>query len=197
MFLNQSCFSQKKTKATQKDRQCGNTKPVQINRYPAGGPVKIVRPQIEGERYRQMATVTRVQKCTLAYSCSLGFLRCSAFSLQLHASSTHAEKLALGLSFFSRSMLASTFSIMSCGKRMPLYIVLLFMWFLVMPPPSYCLNKSKDTPVSYAVKLFKQISLTCLNTLHNLFKHFVFYQTDRNSETRQCANTNRASNHHR
>lgn len=36
MFLNQSCFSQK-TKATPKDRQCGNTKPVQINRYPAGG----------------------------------------------------------------------------------------------------------------------------------------------------------------
>ncbi|EJA5053003.1 hypothetical protein MU985_003456 [Salmonella enterica] len=26
-----------KTKATPKDRQCGNTKPVQINRYPAGG----------------------------------------------------------------------------------------------------------------------------------------------------------------
>lgn len=74
MYLNQSCFSQK-TKATPKDRQCGNTKPVQINLYPAGGPVKIVQPQIEGERCRQMATVTRVQKCTSGYSCSLGFLR--------------------------------------------------------------------------------------------------------------------------
>ncbi|EAU0144044.1 hypothetical protein AIS09_14285 [Salmonella enterica] len=62
-----------KTKATPKDRQCGNTKPVQINRYPAGGPVKIVQPQIEGERCRQMSTVTRVQKCTLTYSCSLDF----------------------------------------------------------------------------------------------------------------------------
>lgn len=78
MFLNQSCFSQK-TKATPKDRQCGNTKPVQINRYPAGGPVKIVRPQIEGERCRQMSTVARVQKCTLAYSCSLGFRRWRRF----------------------------------------------------------------------------------------------------------------------
>ncbi|EAB2724272.1 hypothetical protein D8N98_18365 [Salmonella enterica] len=62
-----------KTKATPKARQCGNTKPVQINRYPAGGPVKIVQPQIESEQRRQMATVTRVQKCTLAHSCSLGF----------------------------------------------------------------------------------------------------------------------------
>ncbi|ECF5936652.1 hypothetical protein FNI43_17290 [Salmonella enterica subsp. diarizonae] len=34
MYLNQSCFSQK-TKATPKDRQCGNTKPVQDNRKSA------------------------------------------------------------------------------------------------------------------------------------------------------------------
>ncbi len=81
MFLNKSCFSQK-TKATPKDRQCGNTKPGQNSRYQAGGLEKIRRPQTEeaGE-CRQLATVSRVQKCTLAYSCSLGFR--SPFNLKL------------------------------------------------------------------------------------------------------------------
>ncbi|EDS7586518.1 ash family protein [Salmonella enterica subsp. diarizonae] len=73
-------------------------------------------------------------------------------------------------------MLASTFSIMPCGKRIPLYVVLLFIWFFVIPHPIYCLNKSKDTPVNHGVKLFKQISLTCLNTLLNLFKQFEIFK---------------------
>ncbi|EAM8426434.1 hypothetical protein ZN11_20875 [Salmonella enterica] len=74
MFLNQSCLSQK-TKATPKDRQWLRTKPEQFSRYPAGGLVKIIQPQIEGERCCQMVTVTRVQKCALDYSGSLGFRR--------------------------------------------------------------------------------------------------------------------------
>lgn len=74
MFLNQSCLSQK-TKATPKDRQWLHTKPEQFNRSPAGGLVKIIQPQIEGERCCQMATVTRVQKCALDYSGSLVFRR--------------------------------------------------------------------------------------------------------------------------
>lgn len=57
----------------------------------------------------------------------LAFLRCSAFSLRPQASSTHAEKLAPGLSGFSRSTLASISSSSSCGNRMPLYEDLLFL----------------------------------------------------------------------
>lgn len=119
-----------------------------------------------------LALVARTTETVAIYSRSLGFLHCSDFNLRSHASSTHAEKFAPGFSSFSRSMLASTFSIMPCGKRIPLYVVLLFIWFFFIPHPIYCLNKSKDTPVNHGVKLFKQISLTCLNALLNLFKQF-------------------------
>ncbi|EED4924779.1 hypothetical protein WP05_21350 [Salmonella enterica subsp. arizonae] len=64
-----------KTKATPKDRQWHRTKPGQNSRYQAGGLEKIRHPQIEDGECRQLATVGRVQKCTLAYSCSLGFRR--------------------------------------------------------------------------------------------------------------------------
>ncbi len=64
MLLNKSCFSQK-TKATPKDRQWLRTKPRQNSRYQAGGLGKILRPQIEDGECRQLATVGRVQKCTL------------------------------------------------------------------------------------------------------------------------------------
>ncbi|EDX0048011.1 hypothetical protein GT185_000909 [Salmonella enterica] len=100
-----------KTKATPKDRQCGNTKPVQINRYPAGGPVKIVRPQIESEQRRQMATVTRVQKCTLTYSCSLGFLRWRRLISPSIAEMINCDVLSPGSFTFS---IPST---VSCGTR--------------------------------------------------------------------------------
>lgn len=155
MFLNKSCFSQK-TKATPKDRQWLRTKQAQDNRNSATTPAPNACPVAGGD----------------AHSCSLGFRRSSDFNLRSHASSTHEEKLAPGFSSFSRSMLASTFSIMLCGNRIPLYVVLLFIWFFVIPHPIYCLNKSKDTPVNHGVKLFKQISLTCLNTLLSLFKQF-------------------------
>ena len=59
--------------------------------------------------------------CLAGYSASLGFLRCSAFSLRPQASSTHAEKLAPGLSCFSRSTLASISSTNSYGNLIPLY----------------------------------------------------------------------------
>lgn len=58
----------------------------------------------------------------------LGFLRCSDLSLRPQASSTHAEKLALGLSAFSRSKLASISSMSSCGKRIPTREDLLFLF---------------------------------------------------------------------
>lgn len=48
---------------------------------------------------------------------SFGRLRCSLFSLRPQASSTQAEKLALGFTGFSRSTLASISSMSSCGKR--------------------------------------------------------------------------------
>lgn len=64
-----------KTKATPKDRQWLRTKPGQNSRYQAGGLEKIRRPQIESGECRQLATVGKVQKCTLAYSCSFGFRR--------------------------------------------------------------------------------------------------------------------------
>lgn len=63
----------------------------------------------------------------LSYSDSLVFLRCSDLSLRPQASSTHAEKLAPGLSIFSRSTLASISSIISCGKRIPTREDLLFL----------------------------------------------------------------------
>ena len=62
-----------------------------------------------------------------SFASSFAFLRCSAFSLRPQASSTQEEKLALGLSDFSRSTLAPISSIISCGKRMPTREDLLFL----------------------------------------------------------------------
>lgn len=59
---------------------------------------------------------------------SFAFFRCSAFSLRLQASSTHAEKLAAELSALSSSTLASISSIRSCGKRIPTREDLLFLF---------------------------------------------------------------------
>jgi hypothetical protein len=52
--------------------------------------------------------------------------RCSDLSLRPQASSTHAEKFAPGLSAFSRSMLLSISSTISCGNRMCFFADLLF-----------------------------------------------------------------------
>lgn len=65
MLLNKLSLAEK-TKATPKDRQWHRTKPIQNSRYQAGGLGKILRPQIEAGECRQLATVGRTKKCTLA-----------------------------------------------------------------------------------------------------------------------------------
>ncbi len=92
MLLNKFSLAEK-TKATPKDRQWHRTKPGQNSRYQAGGLGKIRRPQIEeaGE-CRQLATVGRVQKCTLPGCQPFGSMP-SLRSFSLHDSFTHALKL--------------------------------------------------------------------------------------------------------
>ncbi|WP_447880539.1 host cell division inhibitor Icd-like protein [Serratia fonticola] len=128
-----------------------------------------------------------------SFSC-LAFLRCSALSLRPQASSTQVEKFTLEPSSFSRSTLASISAVSSCGKRIPLYMVLLFMWFFAMLSLIECLNKDKITAKNGTRKLFKQNALTCLNTLSNLFK-----QSDsvrmKIAKPSSVSSTDRASNH--
>lgn len=77
MFLNQSCFSQK-TKATPKDRQCGNTKPVQINRYPAGGQNQDYENQPFGSMPRCCSSLRRIRFIHVASDESPSFLASSS-----------------------------------------------------------------------------------------------------------------------
>lgn len=125
---------------------------------------------------------------------SFDFLRCSALSLRPQASSTQVEKFTLEPLSFSCSTLASISAVSSCGKRIPLYMVLLFMWFFAMLNLIECLNKGKITVKNEAMKLFKQNALTCLNTLSNLFK-----QSDsirmKIAKPSSVSSTDRASNH--
>lgn len=113
-----------------------------------------------------------LRKRDQSFASSFAFLRCSAFSLRPQASSTHAEKLALRLSAFSRSTLASISSATLCGKRIPLYIDLLVMCPFAMLLPRHCLNKYENTAKLFGMELFKQSTLTCLNNVDNLFKQF-------------------------
>ncbi|WP_447873887.1 host cell division inhibitor Icd-like protein [Serratia fonticola] len=128
-----------------------------------------------------------------SFSC-LAFLRCSALSLRPQASSTQVEKFTLEPSSFSRSTLASISAVSSCGKRIPLYMVLLFMWFFAMLSLIECLNKDKITAKNGTRELFKQNALTCLNILSNLFK-----QSDsirmKIAKPSSVSSTDRASNH--
>lgn len=105
---------------------------------------------------------------------SLVFFRCSAFSLRLQASSTHAEKLAAGFSFFSFSMLASIDSTRSYGNRMPLYADLLFLCPVAIEKSLFwCFNTAEHTGGFEKQKVFKHkelddsdvLTLKCLNTL--------------------------------
>lgn len=77
MFLNQSCFSQK-TKATPKDRQCGNTKPVQINRYPAGGQNQDYENQPFGSMPRCCSSLRRIRFIHVASDESPSFFASSS-----------------------------------------------------------------------------------------------------------------------
>lgn len=105
---------------------------------------------------------------------SLVFLRCSALSLRPQASSTQAEKLALGFSGFSRSTLASISSINSCGNRMPLYEDLLFLCpvaiasaYVVMLVSDDNTGRLKTSEVfkHKMIDVFKHHEIRYLNTL--------------------------------
>lgn len=101
-------------------------------------------------------------------------LRRSALSFLPQASSTHDEKLALGLSAFSCSTLESISPTISWGNRMPLYVDFAFLCPVAMLP-SYerCLNTHDNTISHITKEVFKQnaidtikrIGLLCLNTL--------------------------------
>ena len=100
------------------------------------------------------------------FGSSLDFLRCSPLSLRPHASSTHDEKLTLGLSSFSRSTLASIWSISAWGKRIPFVADLLFLALVAMkrsplsvmtPYTNFERKKRVDVPQHFA--------LMCPNTL--------------------------------
>ncbi len=100
---------------------------------------------------------------------SFDFLRSSALSLRPQASSTQAEKLDEGLSSFSLSTLASISSIKSCGKRIPLYSDLLFLWPVAMLLTcEKCFNTKNHTARSKNNKVFKQNSI-------DVFKHFALW----------------------
>ncbi|WP_423244302.1 host cell division inhibitor Icd-like protein [Citrobacter portucalensis] len=108
------------------------------------------------------------------FGSSFVFLRCSDFSLRLQASSTHAEKLAVGFSFFSFSMLASIDSTRSYGNRMPLYADLLFLCPVAIEKSLFwCFNTAEHTGGFKKQEVFKHkglddsaiLTLKCLNTL--------------------------------
>ncbi|SXK94791.1 Uncharacterised protein [Klebsiella pneumoniae] len=112
--------------------------------------------------------------CLAGYSASLGFLRCSAFSLRPQASSTHAEKLAPGLSCFSRSTLASISSTNSYGNLIPLYADLLFLCPVAIGDDScWCFNTRENKSSLqicevfkyFWLDVFKHIGVRYLNTL--------------------------------
>lgn len=118
----------------------------------------------------------------------LAFLRCSDLSLRPQASSTQAEKLEFGFSSLSRSTLASISSTSSYGKRMPLVVDLLFLNpVAIRPPVSWCLCTIQEKNINKTLEVFVHRELRCLCTSSICGV--------RNSEARQCGNTNRASYH--
>ncbi len=111
--------------------------------------------------------LTYAQNRTTPYSAShtsgayfFDFSRFSASSLRPQASSTQAEKLAFGLSAFSRSTLASISSISSCGKRIPFLMDLLLLLPVAMPNSV----KEGDNTIRKAVRI-KNLDVC---THHNL-----------------------------
>ncbi|VXD08624.1 hypothetical protein YERSI8AC_70053 [Enterobacterales bacterium 8AC] len=97
---------------------------------------------------------------------SLGFLRCSPLSLRPQASSTQAEKLAVGFSGFSRSTLASISSINSCGKRIPFVVERLFLKPVAMLFPLYwCRNTIQVRKENKSVDVYMHLDIWCLCTL--------------------------------
>lgn len=135
-----------KTKAAMPGRQCYYT--------------KLVRTQ-------NNTLIDQVNHQPFGYS--LAFFRCSALSLRPQASSTHDEKLAPGLPFFSCSTLASILSSTSCGNRMFLSRDLLFLFPVAIGKPivSDCCvyTQYRSEEVKKRVDLSTHHALRYLHTL--------------------------------
>lgn len=100
------------------------------------------------------------------FGSSLDFLRCSPLSLRPHASSTHDEKLTLGLSSFSRSTLASIWSISAWGKRIPFVADLLFLALVAMKrSPLSVMTPYTNFERKKRVDVPQHLALMCPNTL--------------------------------
>ncbi|EEQ20647.1 hypothetical protein yinte0001_26680 [Yersinia intermedia ATCC 29909] len=119
---------------------------------------------------------------------SLAFLRCSPLSLRPQASSTHAEKLTVGLSSFSRSTLASIWSISSWGKRIPFVADLLFFALVAIKrSPLSVMTPYTNLERKKRVDVPQHLALMCPNTL---LTHGV-----KKATPQSATNTAEASNH--
>lgn len=119
---------------------------------------------------------------------ALDFLRCSILSLRPQASSTHDEKLTVGLSSFSRSTLASIWSISSWGKRIPFVADLLFFALVAIKrSPLSVMTPYTNLERKKRVDVPQHLALMCPNTL---LAHGV-----KKATPQSATNTSEASNH--
>ncbi|HAF9602018.1 TPA: hypothetical protein G8W54_002644 [Salmonella enterica] len=136
-----------KTKATPKDRQCGNTKPVQINSCPAGGQKNLLT---------RSALVGEALKSASGYSCSLGFRRWRKSTSLLRAAVINCPVLSPGSFTFSTAFITSwgTLAATVCDFAFTA---------LVAMPVSPLTNKTQ-----YALKKNSVQHLTCLTPAFKL-----------------------------
>jgi hypothetical protein len=107
-----------------------------------------------------------VQSAKSHFGHYFGFLRCSSLSFRPQASSTQAEKLALGFSGFSLSTLASISSINSCGKRIPFKLDLLLIFFVATGfSPGWCVSTIHKNARNKTLDVLEHLELWCSNTL--------------------------------
>ncbi|CNI10959.1 phage immunity repressor protein [Yersinia mollaretii] len=119
---------------------------------------------------------------------ALDFLRCSILSLRPQASSTHDEKLTVGLYSFSRSTLASIWSISSWGKRIPFVADLLFFALVAIKrSPLSVMTPYTNLERKKRVDVPQHLALMCPNTL---LAHGV-----KKATPQSATNTSEASNH--
>lgn len=102
---------------------------------------------------------------TQSVGASLAFLRCSLLSLRPHASSTHDEKLALELSSFSRSTLASISSMSSCGNLIPFVVERLFLKpVAILFPLHWCRNTIQVKREIKSIDVYVHQDIRCICT---------------------------------
>ncbi len=102
---------------------------------------------------------------TQSVGASLAFLRCSLLSLRPHASSTHDEKLALELSSFSRSTLASISSMSSCGNLIPFVVERLFLKpVAILFPLHWCRNTIQVKREIKSIDVYVHQDVRCMCT---------------------------------